>query len=305
MKKLRSRAFLCPPWGQKGLTLVEVLVAAVLLTMASISFLGLLSSSYIVLQRAVIYHRATELAKEKIESLHNVPIEDIYPVNSALFNPSAGFCGPGGAGGPNGGDVVDNVDYLRPADPNGGNYTPTGTAPKGNYLITDRTLCIPDPSIPGGEVGLAPNAGTDAVLFAPPECLDTKYYFYWDKENAVWRDVTNDREIDFSKPVDDLTGPPYSAHCVDGSGKPYPLPKPGRMGFYVREVRVKAYNRYDAAAQVEYQSFGPDPLGFNAPIKQVQVTVRWRALKEEQSFVLETLFSRVVPKFGFLEKPKI
>lgn len=66
---------------ERGLTLVEILISAIFLTLISVGILGIFTSGYLVLQRTVTFHRATELARHKIEELQNVPIEDIYPAD--------------------------------------------------------------------------------------------------------------------------------------------------------------------------------------------------------------------------------
>lgn len=62
-----------------GLTLVEVLISSVFLTITALSIIGVFTSGYVVLQKAVAYHRGTEQGRAKLEELQNLPIEDVYP----------------------------------------------------------------------------------------------------------------------------------------------------------------------------------------------------------------------------------
>jgi len=67
---------------EKGLTLIEVLIAAVFLTLTSVGVLGTFSSGYIVLRRSEALHKATEMARAKMEEMENTPIEEIYPADA-------------------------------------------------------------------------------------------------------------------------------------------------------------------------------------------------------------------------------
>lgn len=67
---------------QKGLTLVEILVAATFLTLTAVGVLGVFTTGYLVLHRVDTYHKATELVKHKMEELENISLEELYPANA-------------------------------------------------------------------------------------------------------------------------------------------------------------------------------------------------------------------------------
>ena len=67
---------------EKGVTLVEILVAATLLTMTAVGVISVFTTGYLVLHRIDTYHKATELAKHKISELQNIALETLYPANS-------------------------------------------------------------------------------------------------------------------------------------------------------------------------------------------------------------------------------
>lgn len=66
---------------QKGTTLIEILVAATFLTLTAVGVLGVFTTGYLILHQTFAYHRATELAKLKMEELKNIGIEVLYPAN--------------------------------------------------------------------------------------------------------------------------------------------------------------------------------------------------------------------------------
>lgn len=232
---------------EKGLTLIEVLIAAVFLTLTSVGVLGTFSSGYIVLRRGEALHKATEMARHKMEEMENTPIESIFPADKTS-------------------DTLDG---------------------KINGMLDEISVV--------GEVV----AGSDAIIYCP-ECgylnrvtLGTYTATCQNPDKNYDADETPD------DPCFDITNPTY-------------LPGPGQIGYYTREVRVHAFNEdmtdYDPAG-----SYNPDhvgPLGPTtvavgdtgcrlAPLKRIIVEIKWQAMGKKQSYQIQTLLSRLQPKYGF------
>lgn len=264
---------------------MEVLVASVLLTITSIGVMGVLSSAYIVVQRAVIYHRGTELARDKVDQIENVPIEDLFPTDYA-------------------GAAATGCDDLTDLE-NAQGFLITKARPVGPGVVEGPRLQV---SGLASCVEIPPNLGSDGVAFAPEACLHPRYEFFKNEHDAgKWWSAADMKPVDDPVLKDLVWNPTRSwVDCKDIYGGVQPLPKPGQMGFYERLVKVTAYQQYDTDCQENppcplYSVVG-DSYAFNAPVKVVQVTVRWTALGESQQYVLDHLTSRLIPKQAFFEK---
>lgn len=268
-----------------GFSLVEVLVASVLLTITSIGVMGVLSSAYIVVQRAVINHRATELARDKVDQIENIPIEDLFPTDYA-------------------GSVVTGCDSLPDLEDAQG-FLITKAKPVGPGVVEGPRVEV---SGLATCVEMPPNLGSDGVALAPEACLHPRYEFFKNEYDAgKWWSATDLKPVD-DPLLQDLVWNPTRGwvDCKDIYGGTQPLPKPGQMGFYERWVKVTAYQQYDADCQASppcplYSVVG-DAYGFNAPVKTVDVTVRWTALGETQQYTLHHLTTRLIPKKAFFEQ---
>ena len=230
---------------EKGLTLIEVLIAAVFLTLTSVGVLGTFSSGYIVLRRSEALHKATEMARAKMEEMENTPIEEIYPADATS-------------------DTLDGTNNGR----------------------------LDEIEVAGHVV-----AGSDAIIYCP-ECG------YLNRVTlGTYTATCENPDKNYDGTSDDPCDDPLN---------PTSLPGAGQIGYYTREVRVHAFNEdmsdYDPAG-----SYNPDHVGPSgpttvavgdtscrlAPLKRIIVEVKWMAMGKEQSYQIQTLLSRLQPKYGF------
>lgn len=295
----------------RGTTLIEVLVAGVLVSLAAIGILGVFTSGYLVINKAKMLHRATELAREKIEELNNQAIENIYPTL------------PGTNGG------TDEFDgYAEDFE------APIGT-PDG-YLTSQKFV---GQFIPG----------SDYVVFCPVCGYANRGYIYvdWD-DSALLSCSATGLYLDSNDAIDD-NGPgglpdglierkvTVAPPCVykitpvlcqnkdlDGNGVEerttihgIKLPRINQSGFYARYVTVKPKRADSAYSDFTYGTVGGTlsnewaALGLtdlnslnrtqsrSVPLKEVDVIVKWRAQGESQSYDIKTILSRLAPKYGY------
>src|SRR5215218_3281190 len=74
---MRLRRHLCHAGDEQGLTLVEVLIAALVLAMAAMATFALLASATKNAQRARQTQVSLDLAQEELERLRSVPYDDL------------------------------------------------------------------------------------------------------------------------------------------------------------------------------------------------------------------------------------
>lgn len=300
----------------RGTTLIEVLVAGVLVSLSAIGILGVFTSGYLIINKARILHRATELARDKVEELNNQAIEDIYPTV------------PGVNGDP------DEFDGYGEDD-----EAPIGT--RDGYLTSQK---IVGQFIPG----------SDYVVFCPICGYANRGYLYtdWDDSNIGScsatglyldsNDASDDngpgglpdgwiqRKVTITPPCvykiipvmcqnKDLNGDGVEELTqihgkVDVNAK---LSRPSQAGFFYRYVKVKpkradsGYTDYRyQTSDVEgtlgaWQTFAGGPGAMrrtqsrSVPLKEVEVIIQWRAQAKAETFTLKTILSRLAPKYGY------
>lgn len=314
----------------RGVTLIEVLVSGVLVSLSAIGILGVFSSGYMMINKARILHRATELAREKVEELNNQAIEDIYPTVGVGGGADDEFDGCG--------EVYTNNDDTK--------QVANCAAPSTHQHLT--TQKVVGQFVPG----------SDYVIFCPVDGYANRGYVYtdWDDTGLGACNATG-LFIDATDALDDngpggvpdgyiqrkvTLAPPcvykiIPVRCqnrdVNGDGietDPHPspvlLPRISQAGFFSRTVKVKPKKakcnktvsdtnkegcedyQYDTAStQTMWQAAGysiaPADLrrgvSRTVPVKVVDVIVKWRAHGEEQSYSVKTILSRLVPKYSY------
>lgn len=292
--------------SQSGLTLIEVMVSAILLTMTSVTVIGILTSGYLVLQRQVNFDRGTKLARHKIEEVENQAVEDIYPADAAgdfLFTGA----GPGPSPEPDGvNDGKLTSDYGSEPPILGSEtvaYCPVcgklhhpykltgGPLPKTckNYDQNDNGITFDKACMGTGDSGAQGEkklCGSDADCNAGDKCVD-------DDLHCANDNATGNALIDGED------------NSCAGTG--VPLPAPGQSGFYTVTVKVHAYEEGTTDPLPSYAlcydaSPATDPGCRASPLKGVKVKVEWYAMSEYQKFEVETLLSRLIPKYAFQEQ---
>lgn len=295
----------------RGTTLIEVLVAAVLVSLAAIGILGVFTSGYLVISKARILHRATELAREKIEELNNQAIEDIYPsvpgVNGGVdefdgypedFEAPAGVADGYLTSQKQVGQFIPGSDYVVFCPicgyaNRGYLYTDwddsgLGTCP-GTGLYLDSTDALDDNG-PGG----LPDGWIQRALTVSPPCV-----------YKIVPVLCQNKDLN-GDGVEELT----QIHGIK-------LPRPSQSGFFYRYVKVKpkradsgysdyTYQTSDVESSLAaWQTFAGGPAAMrrtqsrSVPLKEVDVIVKWRVQGEIQTFSLKTILSRLIPKYGY------
>lgn len=310
----------------RGTTLIEVLVAGVLVSLSAIGILGVFTSGYLIINKARILHRATELARDKIEELNNQAIEDVYPTGKGLL-PVAGN-----------GNVDEFDGYAETEDSSAPFLTANSNA---GYLTSQK---IVGQFIPG----------SDYVTFCPICGYANRGYLYtdWDDSNIGSCSATG-LYIDSNDALDDngpgalpdgwiqrkvtITPPcvykiiPVMCQNKDLNGDGVEelaqihgkadvnakLQRPSQAGFFYRYIKVipkradSAYNNYTyQTSDVEgtlgaWQTFAGGPGAMrrtqsrSVPLKEVEVIIKWRAQAKDETFTLKTILSRLAPKYGY------
>lgn len=262
---------------QKGMSLIEVLVASVILVLTVVAVMSVSTSGFIVLKRVEMTNRAVSFAKEKIDEIQNMVVDDIYPADC----PTPGY----------------------PCS------SPQETFDKDG--IVDGYLTEQPGAIP-------PVIGSDAKIVCPRCGAVTKAQDVRKRDGGT---LTNE----YYCPNDDMNNDGVGGDWCGGGSQtivvqpdiyrpawtytklvsltrlPCPAPDcPGSLGWFTRIVRVRAFSIDETTNVFENYDFAGqfDPKGERAPVKQVTVDVRWAGLGEgEQSYKLQTLISRAIPKY--------
>ncbi|MBT9165205.1 MAG: hypothetical protein DDT23_01220 [candidate division WS2 bacterium] len=258
-------------YNQRGLGLVEILVASVVLVMTTLSIMSVFTTGYIVLKRAEASNRAVSFAKEKMEEIQNLAIEDIYPADCPRQPPQP--CVPSRAFDRDG--ILDGVLTER-----------AGTVPP--IPGTDAKIICP---ICGAVAKSNDARSTGATGDGNYYCLNND--FNNDGIGGDWCGGASQRII--------VTPDPHlPTWTYTRTVSITRLPGPGQLGWYTRQVRVRAYSVDETTNQfTNYDFVGMfDPKGERAPVKEIKVDVQWKGLGEAvQSYKLHSLQSRIMPKY--------
>lgn len=250
--------------NQRGVGLIEILVASVVLVLTTLSIMSVFTTGYIVLKRAEASNRATSFAKEKMEEIQNLAIEDIYPADT-------GSC----IGGCDRDGILDGILTER-----------AGEVPP--IPGTDAKIICPV----CGAVAKSTDARSTGVSG------DGNYYclnddFNNDGVGGDWCGGTSQQII----VTPDPNLPTWTYTRTVSITR---LPGPGQLGWFTRQVRVRAYSVDETTNQFQNYDFAGmfDPKGEQAPVKEIKIDVQWRGLGETvQSYKVHALMSRIMPKF--------
>lgn len=75
---IRTEPVRAPRWGERGLSLVEIMVALIILGIGISMAMRTLPESNTVTTRARNVTKATNLVQEKLEQLHSLPFDDAF-----------------------------------------------------------------------------------------------------------------------------------------------------------------------------------------------------------------------------------